>query len=302
MNLQEEVRNGYTISAQMKKIWALQMDMTRKLLQVCQKHNLKVWAASGTLLGCIREKGFIPWDDDIDMLMLRDDYDKLVAIANDEFKSPYFLQTAYSEKVPFPRAHAQLRYDGTAAILPYDIPYDFHQGIFVDIFVLDGIPAPEDIDAKLKRVNDLKTLMQRKMDGYRPKLASPTTWFRWIKLQAYFLTHSFVSIYRQFEDELRSDSVAESPYITKIGLFSNKEYVSTRMLDKHWYDETLYLPFEDMEMPVPAGYDQVLKTIFGADYMKPAKAPSAHGGFAVLDTERSYKEFLPELRAKNRKA
>ena len=140
MDMHEEIRNGYTVTAQMKRVWAIQMDMAKKLIEVCDRNGLKVWAASGTLLGCVRDHGFIPWDDDIDMVMLRDDYDKLVSIAEKEFTHPYFFQTAYSEKAPYPREHAQMRYANTAAILPYDIFADFDQSIFIDIFVMDGIP------------------------------------------------------------------------------------------------------------------------------------------------------------------
>ena len=81
MNLEPETRNGYYISADMKKVWAVEMQLLKKLLEVCEKHHLRIWAEGGTLLGAVRHHGYIPWDDDIDMAMLRDDYDKLQAIA-----------------------------------------------------------------------------------------------------------------------------------------------------------------------------------------------------------------------------
>lgn len=301
MNMQEETRNGYTITAQMKRVWSIQMDMAKKLIDVCHKNGLKIWAASGTLLGCVRDHGFIPWDDDIDMVMLRDDYDKLLAIADKEFTHPYFFQTAYSEKAPYPREHAQLRYANTAAILPYDIFADFDQSIFVDIFVMDGIPESEEkIARKLERINKLKFYLQKKTFGYKARIGAPSTWIKWAKLKLHYLFHSFIDTYRALEDELRKDPVNERQFVTKIGLFSTMQYVTTRNLDKEWYRDTEYLPFEDMQMPVPNGYDQVLKALYG-DYMKPAKAPTAHGGFAALDTEHSYRDYLPALRAERTK-
>ena len=92
MNLEKEIRNGYEISADMKKVWAVEMELLKKLLEVCEKHHLRIWAEGGTLLGAVREKGFIPWDDDIDMAMPREDYDKLQTIAKDQFKAPFFFQ------------------------------------------------------------------------------------------------------------------------------------------------------------------------------------------------------------------
>ena len=65
----------------LKKVRDIQLSLARELLRVCNKYNLRVWADSGTLLGTVREKGYIPWDDDIDMALLREDYDKLVAYA-----------------------------------------------------------------------------------------------------------------------------------------------------------------------------------------------------------------------------
>ena len=92
-------------------------------------------------MGTVRHKGYIPWDDDIDMLMFREDYDKLIELADSEFKDPYFLQCAYTEKHYY-RGHAQMRYKGTTAILKGDIYQPFDQSIFLDIFVYDGTLSP----------------------------------------------------------------------------------------------------------------------------------------------------------------
>ena len=95
-NLNEEVMDGHTVTADMKKLWAVEMDLAKKLLEVCKKYNLKIWAEGGTLLGAVRHKGFIPWDDDLDFVMMRDDFEKLIEIGPKEFNEPYFLQTIYN--------------------------------------------------------------------------------------------------------------------------------------------------------------------------------------------------------------
>ena len=88
--LHEEVRRDYTITAEMKQVWAVQLDLLQELLRVCKENGLRVFADSGTLIGAVREKGFIPWDDDIDVAMPREDYDRLMSLSA-EFRDPYFL-------------------------------------------------------------------------------------------------------------------------------------------------------------------------------------------------------------------
>ena len=78
ISLDEETRNGYCISAEMKKLWNVQFDLLMQLDQVCRKIGAKYFLDSGTLLGAVREGGFIPGDDDIDVILLREDYDLLL--------------------------------------------------------------------------------------------------------------------------------------------------------------------------------------------------------------------------------
>ena len=135
--LEEEIRCGYTVTRKMKKVWAVELDLLNELLRVCNKYNIKIFASGGTMLGAVRHKGFIPWDDDIDMGMLRKDYDKLCKIANKEFQYPYFFQTNYTDPGTL-RGHAQLRNSNTTSFLQNEgSEYSFNQGIFIDIFPMD---------------------------------------------------------------------------------------------------------------------------------------------------------------------
>lgn len=288
MNLETETRHGYTIPSSMKKVWAVQMELLNKLLEVCEKHQLKIWADGGTLLGTVREHGYIPWDDDIDMAMLRDDYDKLISIAQKEFEAPYHFQSGYTEE-KYPRGHAQLRKDGTAAINRYDIFQNFHQGIFIDVFVYDEVPDDkQELDSFInqidKNLKDLKLFCDYKFSFLHPL----------ISIQNYLIYHSidkkgFHNAFKNFDELLKSkhgENVACVGFTLELNRFQRK---------KTLYDKTIMMPFENIMMPVPIGYDTILKTQYG-DYMKPAKDSSYHGGFLVLDTEVSYEVYLPQLR------
>ena len=83
----------------------IQLKIAAQVLDVCHRHGLRVWADWGTLLGAVREKGMIPWDDDIDLMMLREDYEQLIQLAGTEFRPPFFLQCVHTEQGYY-RGHA----------------------------------------------------------------------------------------------------------------------------------------------------------------------------------------------------
>ena len=133
-----EERCGYHISEKMKKVWAVELKLLDYFDQLCREHNLRYYIAYGTLLGAVRHQGFIPWDDDIDVVMFRDDYEKLKVIAGEVVEYPYFFQNSYTDTMIW--AFAKLRDSRTTAIEFPDFPSEFHQGIFIDIFPLDDVP------------------------------------------------------------------------------------------------------------------------------------------------------------------
>ena len=293
MNLEEEVRDGYTVSKKMKQIWAVQIDLVKKLLEVCQKHNLKIWADGGTLLGTIRHKGYIPWDDDIDMAMMREDYDKLIAIGQKEFKHPYFLQSGYVEE--FNRGFARLRNSNTTGIMPCDINLNFNQGIFIDIFVYDAIPDNK-FDLKLLF---LKQKLRRapldiKLYGCT-NIFHPKQFLATFYTKLYFIFYNYSSAFKKFDDEFKKHKISENRDIACIAFRPKLLAIFRR--NKDWYNETIMMPFENIMIPVPNGYDAILTKQYG-DYMKPAKVPALHDNNIIWDVERPYKIVLNELKSK----
>lgn len=293
MNLKTERRIGYEISAEMKKVWAVEMELLRKLLDVCEKYDLKIWAEGGTLLGAVRHKGYIPWDDDIDMAMPRKDYDKLREIAKKEFKAPYFFQCGYTDQ--YPHGQTKIRMDKTSAILSGDIFQKFHQGIFIDVFPLDCLPDDPNVYRTFKRT---RNQMKKKLESYCKHYFSFTDWhhnIETLKVLFYIKKVGFNNFFKLYDEYVKSYSNKECKRISIISWNGEEKYIR----EKEWYKETIYMQFENMLIPVPYDYHAILSKQYG-NYMTPSKAPNEHGYFAVLDPGQDYKILLPFLRKKHR--
>ncbi len=282
--LLEEERCGFTVSADMKKVWAVQLDLLDRFQEVCRRHRLKFFASGGTLLGAVRHKGYIPWDDDIDIMMLREDYEKLLTIADTEFTAPYFFQTAYNDK-NYSRGHAQLRNSNTTGILPSEKGrFPFNQGIFIDIFPTDAVPDdPRARTAQIKRLKLWEKLL--KITVRYP--ANPKKNFIKNAIHAVASLVPYRWIYRQLEKECTRYN---GKGMKRAGLISFLPDDDRLIFPVKCFDEIETVPFEYTNIDIPTDYDTLLSHQYG-DYMVMKQVGSYHGG-VIFDTERSYIDYL----------
>lgn len=283
--LEEEIRNGYKVSAKMKKVWAVELDLLQEFLRVCKKYELKCYADAGTLLGAVRHKGFIPWDDDIDLVMFRNDYEKLEEIASKEFASPYFFQTVYTDKL-YAHGHAQLRNMKTTGILKKerDRKLPFVQGIFIDIFVLDAVSENRAIIILQRKVIRILNILMACCVTYREYLGWKGRIVRNI-LGVIRIDH--IKLYRLKEYILKAVKIQ---LYERVAPLSFRFETEKRVRNKKWYKEIVWLDFESMSIPAPAGYDEFLRGRYG-NYMECKQVPTTHGE-VIFDPDIPYTEYL----------
>ena len=286
--LKKEVRCGYEVSEKLKKIWAVELDLLQSLLDVCKKHNINVQVFAGTLLGAVRHKGMIPWDDDIDVAMTRDDFNKLCTVANEEFKAPYFFQTALNDRKFF-FGFARLRNSLTTGVISGNESQEYNNGIYIDIFPLDGLPGSH-LASKIQRrvimmvVKCCTTYIREKRKNnsigelisrvFRPAIRCFS--YEWW----YGLYGRVLSLSTDHSDKL---------CLRTHFLFGEKYSIYKSELS-----DTIEIPFENIMVPVPKKYKAVLSRMYG-EYMQfppPEIRGKWHEGQISFEPDIPYKEFL----------
>lgn len=294
-NYNEEIICGHLVTSETKKLWAVEMDLAKKLLEVCKKYNLKIWADGGTLLGAVRHQGFIPWDDDMDFTMMRDDYNKLIEVGPKEFKEPYFFQSIYTDNTW--GGMIKIRRSDTAMIDEmYDQMKERNSGVFIDVFVMDGIPSSDDEFKKEYELIEWKRRLLTRYGVYRPDFSGLKSFFRTLYIWGYFLFHNYKKEQQKIVDLLSSHMIKDCEYCTIIDFYVGERinFSKVNRRKRAWYNETIELPFHDILLPVPKDYDNLLTSFYG-DYMTPVKGKQFHSIIAV-DCNRSYKDVMSEMK------
>lgn len=283
--IQEEIRCGFTVTEKRKKVWYIELELLKKFDQVCQKHHLTYYADYGTLLGAVRHKGFIPWDDDIDVAMFRDDYAKFQKIAPEEFKEPYLYQDSYNgEKI---WCISKIRDKRTTAIEFLDVPVEYNQGMFIDINPIDD--APDDTLSS-------RMLVEMKKEVWMT-IVEPETMLEHLQKKTKFMLDADILYellgmpirerFRQFED-FNLSNMGKSKnvgFISRTLNFPDKQHRK-----REWYADLVYLPFENITVPAPADYDKILKFQYG-DYSIYRKYGSTHTNI-FMDPDKPYIYYM----------
>jgi lipopolysaccharide cholinephosphotransferase len=287
----DEVRCGYKVSSEMKKIWSIELDLARKLKEVCEKYHLRFYMQAGTLLGAVRHQGFIPWDDDMDFVMPREDFDILESIAHKEFTEPYFLQTMINSEEIFNNGRAVLRNSNTTGLRGHrDLYKKGNHGIGIDINILDNIyDSPQRRKRYWEKADRLLKITTLKYYGAKVKKIGDLTISFSDRMRYYTNFDNKQILCMKLRDVFVSCTDNDSKYLNIITQANYRHHLYYR----EDFDKCIFLKFEDMELPAPAGYDRVLRTDFGDDYM--SLPPHSHRHprhYPVVRTDISYRVYM----------
>ena len=274
MNLEKENICGYEVSAQMKRLWAMELDIVKQFVTVCEKHQVKYWIMGGTLLGAVRHKGFIPWDNDIDLAMPRKDFNKLLRIGPEAFQSPLFFQTPVTENARFFRTFVRIRNGNGTASFQDEYDLGINGGVFIDIFCLDEIPdSPLKRKCYFRKINEIAKMarfaFQRSLKG--------GIW-NTIKHSLQKLVYSMVlkkpdtaQLFNLYQKEAGRYAGQGKHSLAHQAFGYNPHFV----WDAKDWEKTVLLPFEEIMLCAPAGYDAILRHQYG-DYMQIPEDKATH--------------------------
>ncbi|PWM44233.1 MAG: 2-C-methyl-D-erythritol 4-phosphate cytidylyltransferase [Clostridiales bacterium] len=255
--------------------------------EFCNEHGLLFFMCGGCCIGALRHKGFIPWDDDVDVFMPRDDYEKLKRLwpeyANTEKYSCVFSDKTIVDGNLF----ITIRDNETTAIKPYQTNLDISHGVALDVLPLDGWP-----DSSIKRKFQVFWALIYSIycaQTVPVNHGKAVTLCGKIALSIIPSKKLRYKIWKLAERKMTKYKINECDNITEL---CSGPYYMKKQYPRSAFDKALWVDFENVQMPIPEGYDIYLKTAFG-DYMQmpPPEKQKPHHDAVFIDLHNTYKKY-----------
>ncbi len=266
----------------LRKIQLVELDILKKVKEICDKNNIRYFLAYGTLIGAIRHKGFIPWDDDVDIHMLAPDYLKFCKIAPKELGNDYFFQNASTDP-GYHYNYGKVLKNNTTAMTIDEKGLDINWGIYIDIFPIVSCKNEEDYNRKIRLqylyqaiINTEFRRIKNNNKTIKTKILNRTPQFIRRALADYY----FKKIFEGFNPKDRMK-------VLKHESFNFEEFFYN-----DFYGEKREAEFEGIMFSIPNNAERILSMCYG-DYMKlpPVEKRMGHelyGSSIIFDCEKSY--------------
>lgn len=271
----ENFRKGKELTDEQLK--EIELNILREIKYVCDKNNLKFFLCGGTLLGAIRHNGFIPWDDDIDIYMPREDYSKFITLFNEHSSKEYkfiCMENTPAYCIPFGKAVCT-----ETSLFETQVQSTPGMGVYVDVFPLDGLGDSLD-EAKhiISKCGQYRHRLEQAMSNKRQ--ATPINVFKnWGCKMLYLCRRIIYSKYLKMSEK---NPFETSKYVAFCGAF----YGEKEILEQKIFLASKLHEFENELYPIPVGYDTYLKKLYG-DYMMlpPVEKRVTHHSFVAYYKE-----------------
>lgn len=286
LTLEEEARDGFVVSPMRKKVWICEMKIMKWFCDICEENSINYFLLGGSALGAVRHSGFIPWDDDIDIGLLRNDFDKFIKVVKNLKNVPFCIEYGVIQNVHV-SVLLRIRDNATTGIILDEYKHRLGGGIFIELYPFDNVP-----DSRLLRKNQQKIssilshLMLYKNDynnytGIKKYLLLLTRKIPLDKLWKWYMKNC---IFFNKRSTLYVGRPATPTYDKAVGSFKREEL-----------ENTIFWKFENTELRIPRDYDSFLKQSFGINYMElpPINKRGMHHEHIVFyDAEKSYDKMI----------
>ncbi len=272
---------------ELRKLQLKSLEMAQYFKDFCKENNLTFYLCGGCCIGAIRHKGFIPWDDDIDVFMKREDYEKLSQIFYNKADISKYSYCKPDLNHHYRNLFATINDNNTTFIKTHQADLDINHGIVIDILPLDGCP-----DSKFQRALQVFFALLYSIFCAQMVPENHGGIVKFIGKSLLFLV-PFKSvryrIYKFAEKQMTKYKIDSCTHITEL---CSGPYYMKKKYPKEIFKEAKWVDFEGDKMPIPVGYDDYLHIAFG-DYMKmpPKEKQVAHHDVVFCDTENSYKIY-----------
>lgn len=285
----KRIDDGDIMGISIRKLQLLELEIAKEIKRICEENQIDYFLIDGTLLGAIRHKGFIPWDDDMDIGMTTENYNRFLEVAPNQLDERFFLQTSSIDK-NIGYVFAKVRMKHTHFIEKVTDGLGIQDGIFVDILPYDKADSSMIRSSHMRKLQLLCKIKMLKA-GYRLNNITKKPLNRLVNDILAWIPVSKEKIDSKIESEIQKGIISGNEYyIERDGMFKG-----TYVFRREYVDELIDVKFEDTLFKAPKNYDDFLKSAYG-NYLEYPSDEERSVGHSVkgVELERPFESYFSQ--------